>query len=62
MYNARHYLILRMIHGIVEYFQIIIRGMEPPDGEKVPDPPELCCPECGGLIKGHLALPIYVEL
>ena len=30
--------------------------MEPPDGEKMPDPPELCCPECGGLIKEHSAL------
>jgi hypothetical protein len=51
-----------MINGIVDYFQII-RGMEPPDGEKMPDPPELCCPECGGLIKGHSALPMdYVQL
>jgi hypothetical protein len=30
--------------------------MEPPDGEKMPDPPELCCPDCGGLIKEHSAL------
>jgi hypothetical protein len=36
--------------------------MEPPDGEKMPDPPELCCPECGELIKEHFALPMDYQL
>jgi len=25
--------------------------MDPAEAEKMPDPPELSCPECGGLVK-----------